>query len=246
MNVGAAFLIALMFTSAFAVQSTSTVKPFADSYVVADISNPYDQFGLRNLNFGGSPVMDVGYTQDSSANTTVLSATFIGFDLASIRPLSVANATLQVYVNATSSNSSAPIHLRIFLAAPVTWNESAIDYNNAPRLVRSIANVTVTSSGEYSWDVSAAFKNRTSTIVSFALAPAQVKQGGDEHVIFNSKEARSNGPSLAVTYEQGGIPLTYYIVLAAAIGAAAVVGFLYFRSSRGGKGANAVSGPAGS
>lgn len=230
-----------------ATQSHSiSLKPTDDSYVLANISSSNDPFGFRNLNFGNSPVLNVGFQgppRKAVISLAYLKFHVVGSDGNEIPLNSVSSLVLRLYANSTYLGNMTSWPVLAFATNQTTsagWKESALNFNNSPHATTVVASENISSSkAYYSWDVTSVSKGPTLSggNLTLVLGPSLSPRGSEVHFLFNSNEAPTNPPELVVEYaaSNGGIvlPLPWYW-LAGIGGAAAVaaVGYVWYRRPR--------------
>jgi uncharacterized delta-60 repeat protein len=164
----------------------STITDEADSYV-QDGSDAAD-------NFGTSAKLEV-----KEGSSGVNRITYLKFNLASI---SSANSVKLNLFGELSSSDATNVLTQLFSVSDTTWTENLITFNNMPTVGSSVlaSNTIVnTTPTMYTFDVTAYVKaqlalgNKT---VSFAL---KNPSNSSPFVVFNSKEAGSNAPTLTVS-----------------------------------------------
>ena len=150
-----------------------------------------------NTNFGSAAQLLVG--QSTTGNTHI---TFLQFDLSSISSsATINNATLSLFGNLSGNNASFQVDV---LQVPGgTFNQSTITYNTAPITGVAITSVLVpnTTPNTYSVDLTKYVQQDVSagqSQVTIALVGHSVTT---EFASFNSTNAGSGAPSLAVSYQ---------------------------------------------
>ncbi len=177
-------------TPSAAAPSSLTLTPVADAYVR---SGTY-----ANTNYGSSGQL---VTKNSVAGYTRHS--FVKFDLGTLSG-SVATAKLRLYGSRAGKNVSAE---SCYAVSDTSWTEKGINWNSMPGMGDKQSTTKITSSpGWYEWDVSAylqaqqlAGKSQVTLAITMDTAPAD----GNTNV-FNSKEATTNTPQLALTLTNSG------------------------------------------
>ncbi len=157
-------------------------------------------------NFGSATDLEV-----KDGGTGFDRITYVKFDLSSVT--TIGSAQLQMF-GGLSDTQDATINTSLFTVADTSWTESGIDFNNAPGLSTSpllTATITGNTAKTYSFDVTSylqAQKAAGHNIVSFAFKDSATS---NSFVKFNSKEAGSNPPTLAITAPSGGSVGTFKI-----------------------------------
>jgi uncharacterized delta-60 repeat protein len=166
--------------------TTKTFTDTADSYV-EDGSDAAD-------NFGTSAKLEV---KEGAAGVNRI--TYLKFDLSSI---STANTVKLNLFGELSSSDATNVLTQLFSVADTTWTENLITFNNMPTVGSSmLASNTIvnTTPTMYTFDVTAYVKAQLAAgnkTVSFAM---KNPSNSSPFVVFNSKEAGSNAPTLTIS-----------------------------------------------
>jgi hypothetical protein len=169
--------------------TTTGFGPSADAYV---------QDGqFANQNFGSSTTLQVKQS-DASGFTRV---SYLTFDLSSISSsATINNATLSVFGNV---NGSSPVQVDALQVPGATFNQGTITYNNAPVTGTKITSAVVsgTSATKYTFNLT----NYVQADISAGQSQVTIALAGDSITLlfasFNSTNAASNAPALAVSYQ---------------------------------------------
>jgi len=125
---------------------------------------------LNDSNYGSAGYLKIG---DSNSGKDI---TYLHFSLSSYDTSSVKNADLIIYV----THITQAMLLEVHIADSDAWNESSINWNNAPTYGNSIAQKSVGSTGFVTIDVSSALIESkipevTFIIISETLSSVQIR-----------------------------------------------------------------------
>jgi hypothetical protein len=124
---------------------------------------------------------------------------YIKFDLSGVTAFNSVKLNLFGHVSDTQNPSIAT---SIFSVADTSWTETGINFNNAPvtgGTALASATISGTTAKLYAFDVTAYVKAQFAAghkVISFAVKNPSTS---NSFVMFNSREAASNKPQLAVT-----------------------------------------------
>lgn len=177
------------YTANFSETIKDTLTPVADAFVRAG-ADAYNNFGADTLLYS-----------KKSASDSYEREVYLKFDISSFTP-DVSSAILRLYglLNSTE-NPSVPIE--VHNVADTKWQESAITWNNKPNedtSILAIRTIAGTTRKYYSWDITRHIKNLKKAGVNFVTLKLINADTTFSRSQFNSKEAKDNKPSLAVTY----------------------------------------------
>lgn len=187
-------------------QTTVTLTPTADSYI---------QQGTPTTNYGTATTL---LARIDSANS-LSRAVYLQFNLASLPAGTITSAVLTL--NGSQDQGGAGVTIGAFPGtATAAWSETQLNWNNAFSLVgvdfnaapiRTVA-VSPPPARTYSWDVTAFINSRRSAgNATLALYPTAANT---YRATFNSKEAATGRPQLAVTVNGGtggGTPALFFL-----------------------------------
>ena len=164
----------------------TTLNATADAYV--------QDGSAAGANYGSAPSLVV---KTGAAGLNRL--TYIKFDLSSVSTINAVK--LQLFGN-LSNAADASVVTNVYSVADTSWTENGITYNNAPVAGTSaLASATIsgTTGKIYTWDVTAYVKAQKAAgynTVSFVLKDPLASNSA---VIFNSREASTQVPSLLIS-----------------------------------------------
>ena len=125
--------------------------------------------------------------------------TYLKFDLSSV---SSANSVKLNLFGELSSTDSTNVITQLFSVADTSWTETGITFNNKPAAGTSvlasntIANTTPTM---YTFDVTAYVKAQLAAGIKTVSFVLKNPSNSSPFVVFNSKEAGSNAPTLTIS-----------------------------------------------
>lgn len=166
--------------------SAKTLSATADAYVKDGTS--------AGTNFGSTLDLQVKF-----GATGFNRQSFLKFDLSTVSTIN--SVKLQLFGNLNNANQTNLL-TSLFSVADTTWTESGITFTNAPAAgANALATATIldTTLRLYEFDVTAYVKTQKAlghNIVSFVLKNSA---NSLPIVVFNSREAASNQPKLAIT-----------------------------------------------
>ncbi len=180
---------------------TLTISPAASgtSVALAPAADTYAQSGAAaGQNFGKSPQLVVKINPPDLTRIA-----YLKFDLAGAAS-KITKAVLRVYGGREGGKSSA--NISVSGAADTTWTETGLTWNNKPALGAKMGATPVTSAQKYYlWDVTSylqAQKAAGAASVTLALTMDTLPADGFRSN-FNSREAGSSPPQLALTLAPG-------------------------------------------
>ncbi|HEX4792518.1 MAG TPA: DNRLRE domain-containing protein [Humisphaera sp.] len=168
------------------LDDAKTLKPTADAHV--------NDGGNANLNFGTAGQIKVK-TGSSGQNRVA----FLKFDLTGIT--SVNSVQLQLF-GELSAASTGGVVTQIFAVPNTTWSETGITFNNKPAPTGSaLASATIldTTPRLYTFDLTAFIKSQLALGTKVITLELKNPAARTPIVLFNSREAASNGPQLLMT-----------------------------------------------
>ncbi|MFA5163967.1 MAG: DNRLRE domain-containing protein [Candidatus Omnitrophota bacterium] len=158
-------------------------QAFADDLSPTDDAYTYSRSANRDTNYGDSLVLDIGKIY--SSNTT---QSYLKFDLSSYSA-GIDSAYLYLYQNV----GVLPADINAYSTSN-SWNENDITWNNQPSTSGTPVTISAGSGiGWYSWDVTSLAQSAAGNSFSLALTSSNYAH------MFNSNEALTNKPYLAVT-----------------------------------------------
>ena len=171
---------------------TNALAPTADAYVQDGAS--------ANANFGSAPdlqakVSDPGFNHES----------YIAFNLAGTSG-SVTSATLNLFGEMENAGAAYTVNI---LPTAGNWSENTITWNTKPAdgtQVLASATVSGTTGQWYSFNLTSYIQSQLAagiTTISLAIEGGAYTSGG--YADFNSRQAATNTPQLAVTTSTGGV-----------------------------------------
>jgi uncharacterized delta-60 repeat protein len=166
--------------------AATTLNPTEDTYVQDGNS--------ANLNFGTANPLFV-----KKSSTTGNQQTYLMFNLSS---LSTFNSVKLTLFGALNSAAQASLVTQLFSVADTSWLESGMTWNKKRAVSASplaSATITGTTPQSYTFDVTSYVRAQLAKgikIVSFALINPTASTSA---ILFNSREAPSNKPTLTVT-----------------------------------------------
>jgi sialate O-acetylesterase len=180
----------------FSQQAAIVISPVADAYVWGSTSGT----PVPNVsNYGSSTSLQVKFV---SGSPTVTRWSFLKFDLSSQGIITLAKATIRLYL---SGNGGATIPSTITLSeTDAGWTETDITYFNCPKTktVSRIASCVIPyplSTGYYEWDITDYLLTKLSTgNFVFSLMLNQDTNPVNQTASFNSRENTSNKPQLVI------------------------------------------------
>ncbi|MBX9853112.1 MAG: DNRLRE domain-containing protein, partial [Cytophagaceae bacterium] len=146
---------------------------------------------VNNLMTKNSGAVDNGFNRE----------TYLAFDLSTVNQ-NITKAEVKVYCNTPVANTVVNIHA----VSNTVWSETTLTWNNKPASGAAISNTTVTTTGYYTFDVTAYVKSEKAAgrnVVSFDLKNVTVTTG---NVVWNSKEAAANKPLLSLSTDTTTTP----------------------------------------
>ena len=165
-----------------------TLTPIADAYVN----------GGKNANVNFGSVTSLIDQTNSSPNKGY--ETFLKFDISGIST-NVSSAILRL--NGRLNNTQTPsITVEAHNVTNISWLENTITWNNKPAAQPAIlatANVNSTTNQYYQWDLTPLIASLRNAAINSVTIKLVNTNSTNNQVIFNSKEAASNGPQLVIS-----------------------------------------------
>jgi len=180
----------------YAQQATGKIVdlyPTDDAYVVTDRYDPQGVQGLEKVNTGNLQFLKVWYAWNAtkSGKQFIGSVVYLKFDLTNLKSNNIKLAFLDLTPFAMQLTSSTR-ELDVYTGLDNKWNESKIDYLNAPHFY---INQSSTSLVGYSnlnqsvtWDLTQQVKSHTGSFLTLALLFHLNNLHNEEIVDFYSKE----------------------------------------------------------
>ncbi|MET3876918.1 DNRLRE domain-containing protein [Chitinophaga sp. OAE865] len=123
---------------------------------------------------------------------------YLKFSFNQVGTRSVSKATLNIHC----ARTLIPNVVNIYSTANKTWTENSITWNNAPMDTTLAGKVTISAPGVYNIDVTSAvnreLQNGSKTVSLLMLNTGAFNSNGD--MMFNSKDASNNKPTLLLQY----------------------------------------------
>ena len=169
------------FSQSGSAQSSAAVltfTPVADSYV--NQSSPTNNWGTSNtLYVDGSPLV----------------RSYLRFNVTGVTTGTVTKVTLRIYANSKSSAG-----LSVNKVTDTAWQETAINYNNAPAMGSMVGtSPAVSAVGWVAVDV-------TSSVQANGLLSLAVLTSGSTAINMSARESGANAPQLVVETNSGSSP----------------------------------------
>lgn len=164
------------------VTNYAVLTPQADSYVRDGVN--------AGTNYGTSQILQAKNTSTAGEKRV----SYYKFDLSDIRG-GIINAKLAIY--GSNIESTSDITVAGYDVSDTSWQESAINYTNAPALGAEIGTANVSSIPAYTEIDITNYINTKLSSDKIANIGVQVKNSGDLSA-FNSKESSSNKPQLII------------------------------------------------
>ncbi len=218
------------------------IYPTDDAYIVADFMDPQDRLGLRTLNTGDFNFTKVWYAWNvTGRGEFIISFGMLKFDLSDVNPNDVISARLEMTaINVQLTGASREVVL--YKGLSNAWSESKINFNNNPGYDNSsyVSTYVIPQAKTYSWDVTQWVKESAGGQLTLYVAFRTLYYGNEEQVVFVSRNYpdRKFQPKLVIETASPppaqGLDQTTLLIIAGAIIAAALVGFLLYRVRRRG------------
>jgi glucose/arabinose dehydrogenase len=171
-----------------------TLNPVADTYVRSGTG--------ASINYGTLTTMSCRRQNTGSNQDRQL---YIRFDISSFSA-NISSAKLRLYGNMNNTNVSN-VNVDVRDVTNTTWGETTINYSNKPAPAAAVTASKIilnTTPQYYEWDLTAyiiAKKAAGATLISLNLQTTNVISN---MAVFNTKEAASNKPQLAVVFSFPG------------------------------------------
>jgi|KBSSwiStaDraftv2_1062776.scaffolds.fasta_scaffold03288_3 hypothetical protein len=160
-----------------------TLAPTADTYV--------RDGSTAGQNFGTSTVLAVKTNPQAGLNRHI----FLKFDLSGVT--SASSARLRLFGNFTATSGTSPV--TIHAQDTDSWTETGLTWNNQPAAGAATVTVPVGLNAQYwEWDLTAFVQNQIATGQHIMSLELQNDATTSDPVNFNSREAASNKPQLAL------------------------------------------------
>jgi hypothetical protein len=226
-----------------------------DAYIVADINDTADTYGLRDTNYGDLEFVKAWYywnvvveehteeqevevdgemvTQEVPVQEEVemehyVSIVYLKFDLSQLEGIEVESVMLQLY--ARDVVLLTPRYVQAFLVSS-EWTEDELTFNTAPGWGQTATSTVVVYQADqwYGWDVTGdAISETEAGEISFAVMLRDMTQASEEVVAFPSHESGENVSRLIVTYTVPMGAVAWYWWLLGAVVIVALVGFAFY------------------
>lgn len=189
----------LSFSAAPTVDQVFTVTNKA--YTLNSVADAYVFGGSVNTNYGAGVNFQL---KKSGTTTTVLRKSYLKFDLSTLSSSSnIVGAKVRLYASSFNGGTSGvlPVLVRLSQVTDDSWNETTLNYSNAPLDGLPIDTVVVTSSNPmyYEWDVTSFVKSQVSGDKIVSLLIDDASAAGSNYIIgFSSKESAANIPELVL------------------------------------------------
>jgi hypothetical protein len=241
------------------VTRSLVIEVSEDAYIVADINDEADTYGLRDTNYGDLEFVKAWYywnvvieehteeqevevdgemvTQEVVVEEEVerehyISVAYLKFDLSQLEGIEVDSAMLQLY--ARDVVLLTPRYVQVFLV-PSEWTEAELTFNTAPGWGQTAISTVVVYQVDqwYGWDVTYDAVNETEAgEISFAVMLRDMTQASEEVVTFPSHESGENVSRLIVTYTVPAGAFAWYWWLVGAVVIIALAGLAFFGGQR--------------
>jgi hypothetical protein len=177
-------------TATLSLPAKSIVTLEGTLSVIGTSTTAYVRDGTSaNSNFGSATQLQVkkdatGYSRES----------YLKFDVSSLG--TIRSGKLRLY---GAASASAALSLGLY-AAPSTWNESTLTWNNRPTATLLVSSFTVsgTTSKWYEIDITAFLKSERAAGRSVVTLAIKSNTPSSTMAVFNSDDAASNAPQLVV------------------------------------------------
>lgn len=224
--------VLLLFVLLLPLTGASTTKSLVidvteDSYVVANVNDPADSYGLREKNYGTLDFVKAWYiwnvvTEEPQEEgqepqeavevekEKVISIAYLKFDLSAIKDKTIDSAMLQLY--AQNVALLTPRYVQVFQVSS-DWAETTLNFNNAPQWGdTAIATAVIYQVDQwYGWDVTGDVKTEAqSGQISLAIMLRDMEKASEELVAFPSRETGDNLSRLLITYTEPGFVFSWY------------------------------------
>ena len=212
-----------------------------DTYVVADLNDPGDAQGFREMNYGSLDFVKAWYLWNVEVEEPevegevvevemekVVSIIYLKFDLSSIEDKAIESAMLQLYTN--NVVLLTPRYMQVFLVSS-DWSETTLNFNSGPTWGQTaIATTTIYQADQwYGWDVTDDVIGETQEgQISLVVVLRDMTKAAEELVGFNSREAGANVPRLIVTYTESGIGIAWYWLVIGGVVILALLALAFF------------------
>ncbi len=241
------------------VTRSLVVEVSEDAYIVADLNDTADTYGLMDTNYGDLEFVKAWYywnvvteerteeqevevdgemvTQEVPVEEEVerehyVSVVYLKFDLSQLEGMEVDSVMLQLY--ARDVVLLAPRYVQTFLVSS-EWTEAELTFNTAPGWGQTATATTVVYQADqwYGWDVTGdAIAETEAGQISFAVMLRDMTKASEEVVAFPSHESGENVSRLIVTYTVPAGAVAWYWWLVGAVVIVALVGLAFFGGLR--------------
>lgn len=202
-----------------------------DAYVVADLNDPEDTYGLMNENYGDLEFVKAWYLWNVVEEEVIpevaegeeavpelveveyekiVSFIYLKFDLAELEDMTIESAMLQLY--AQNVVILAPRYVQAYQVES-DWDELTLNFNTAPQWGQNaLATTTIYQADQwYGWDVTSGVKaEKQSGQISLAVMLRDAEKASEELVAFPSHESGENISRLLITYTEAGFVFSWY------------------------------------
>ncbi|MBA7665557.1 hypothetical protein ES703_73631 [subsurface metagenome] len=202
-----------------------------DTYVVADVNDPEDTYGIMNENYGDLEFVKAWYLWNVVQEEVIpevaegeeavpelveveyeriVSVIYLKFDLTELEDMEIESAMLQLY--AQNVALLAPRYVQAYQVES-DWDELTIDFNTAPQWGQNaLATTTVYQADQwYGWDVTGGVTSEISSgQFSLAVMLRDMEKASEELVAFPSHESGENISRLLITYTEPGFVFSWY------------------------------------
>jgi len=241
------------------VTRSLVIEVSEDAYIVADVNDAADTYGLRDENYGdlefvkawyywnvvveehteeqevevdGEMVTEEVVVEEEVEREHYVSVVYLKFDLSQLEGREVDSVMLQLY--ARDVVLLTPRYVQTFLVAS-EWTEADITFNTAPGWGQTATATTVVYQADqwYGWDVTEdAIGETEAGQISFAIMLRDMTQASEEVVAFPSHESGENVSRLIITYTVPAGAVAWYWWLVGAVVIVALVGLAFFGGLR--------------
>ncbi len=208
-----------------------------DSYVIADLNDPEDTYGVREENYGELDFVKVWYLWNvvqeevppegengegvengeeaepeivETEYEKIWCVSYLKFDLTELEDIEIESAMLQLYT--INVALLTPRYVQAY-QVDSDWDELTINFNNAPPWGTSaLATATIYQADQwYGWDITSGVRaEKDSGQISLALMFRDMEKASEELVGFPSHESGENVSRLLITYTEPGFAFSWY------------------------------------
>jgi len=220
-----------------------------DAYVVTDVNDPEDTYGIMNENYGDLEFVKAWYLWNVVEEEVIpevaegeeavpelveveyeriVSVIYLKFDLTELEDMEIETAMLQLY--AQNVALLAPRYVQAYQVES-DWDELTISFNTAPPWGQNaLATTTVYQADQwYGWDVTGGVTSEISSgQFSLAVTFRDMEKASEELVAFPSHESGENASRLLITYTESGFVFSWYWWVIGGVVVLALLGLAFF------------------